>query len=339
MARSTLLLLRAASCAALESLEARRLLASSVVNGVLTVGGTTLPDTIYVHWNYLANSYWVELNSNNDGNFAPGSFTSVSITGGNGSDFIQSDAGAVPFLVNGGDGNDTIIGGTGSDTLNGDAGNDNLDGFDGSDTVSGGTDADILRGGGDASSDYLGGAGGNDTLYADAGDDTLAGDTGNDTADYSAVVSDDMTISLDNEKNDGGPNWGSDNVYSNVETVIGGGGDDTLIGSSGSNSFVGNGGADNISCGDGIDWANGVDGNDTIHGDGGNDYLEGGSNVDRIYGDAGNDTLAGNGSNDYLYAFDGEADTVVGHGGNDTAWFDVDQDVISSDVETRNPPP
>jgi Ca2+-binding RTX toxin-like protein len=71
-------------------------------------------------------------------------------------------AAIVPLVLNGGDGNDTILGSNGADTISGGAGDDFLDGNQGNDTVFGGND--------------------NDTFQWDPGDglDTLEGQAGAD---------------------------------------------------------------------------------------------------------------------------------------------------------------
>ena len=76
----------------------------------------------------------------------------VTVTGGGpsyklgtaGDDLIDRSAAGNVQLINGGDGNDTLIGGSGADTLNGANGNDVLRGGPGGDTLTGGAGGDMF---------------------------------------------------------------------------------------------------------------------------------------------------------------------------------------------------
>ena len=154
----------------------------------------------------------------------------------------------------------------------------------------------------------LSGGKGDDTLLSGdgnpqlgmAGGNELVGGAGKDTADYSQSLSftygelnrvtsfsfdpitKPLTISLDNQSNDGLAGEG-DNVQSDVETVLGGSGNDVLLGDSADNELVGNGG------------------DDTLYGGGGNDTLIGGGGKDHLFGEDGDDLLeARGGSKDTL---------------------------------------
>src|SRR5207247_296219 len=105
----------------------------------------------------------------------------------------------------------------------------------------------------------LGGVG-NDTLRSDSAESVMQGGGGFDTADFSSRTKD-LVITLDNMANDGEVGEG-DNVASDVEKVIGGGGNDRIVGSSAANVLLG------------------LAGNDTLDGGGGNDALFGGSGND-----------------------------------------------------------
>src|SRR5204862_2764067 len=96
-------------------------------------------------------------------------------------------------------GNDALVGGPGNDTLNGLAGNDTLDGG--------------------------------------LGSDFLVGGSGNDTADYSQRT-ENVTLNADGVANDGalGEN---DNIQGDVETLVGGAGDDAITGGAGNERLVG----------------------------------------------------------------------------------------------------
>jgi uncharacterized delta-60 repeat protein len=171
------------------------------------------------------------------------------ILGGSGDDYIESN----PTYLGG-----AVFGGPGNDTLRGDTGPDALWGEDGDDLLIESQGADYIRGGN-----------GNDTYVINAAfDDLYARD-----------------ISLDGIANDGGPQDGAgDNVYSDVENVIGGPGDDRITGSSANNRLEG---------GDGNDTILGLAGDDTLLGGGGNDTLTDTQGTNTLDGGPGNDTING----------------------------------------------
>jgi Ca2+-binding RTX toxin-like protein len=215
-----------------------------------------------------------------------------------------------------------VRGQAGNDTLTG-ASYGSLDGGDdddtlrpsgyGSQTVTGGGGTDTLEssgyvsigsgGGGEsygtqASSDIerFAGSGGEDyfVLGPDAGGGhTITGGGGYDTVSYSQR-SGGVKVAL------GGS--GTDTVGSDVESVIGGSGDDDITGTSAANSLSGGPGNDRIAAGDGSDGLFGGDGNDTLlagpgddemSGAEGNDLLEGGPGEELLAGGSGGDTLRG----------------------------------------------
>lgn len=162
------------------------------------------------------------------------------IGGGGGNDRLFGEAGN--DIIDGGDGDDVIegnagddvlIGGAGDDSLSGNEGDDAIEGNDGDDQLAGGTGNDLLHGGagsdtlsGGADDDEIDGGAGDDTITGDAGDDRIDGGDGHDTLDYSEFSAD---IHLDFEA---GIAWSEEigeDLYENVEAVIGGQGDDTLI--------------------------------------------------------------------------------------------------------------
>jgi Ca2+-binding RTX toxin-like protein len=136
------------------------------------------------------------------------------------------------------------------------------------------------------------GGSGNDTLIGSLAT-VFEGDSGNDTADFSART-DNLNISLDNIANDGAAGENA-NVMADVETVIGGSGNDKITG----NPFANN--------------LQGGSGNDTLWGGAGNDTLVGGPGRDMLFGQDGNDTI---------YAKDGRTDTLDGGAGFDSAQRD-----------------
>lgn len=153
-------------------------------------------------------------------------------------------------MVQGGGGNDTLIGSVGNDKLLGEGGNDSLVGNGGNDTLNGGSGADTLKGGG-----------------------------GSDTADYSGRT-DNLTIGL-GSLNDDGAAGEKDNVYYDIETVIGGAGRDTIRGSAANNLLRGGGNNDSLL---------GLDGSDTLIGDAGVDTIDGGAGTDVLDGGVGANT-------------------------------------------------
>ncbi len=218
------------------------------------------------------------------------------VIGGNGDDWIAtSSLPAAPAVDNrfwGGWGNDSLDGGNGNDALFGESGADRLRGGAGDDRLAGGNDGDNLEGG--------------------AGADRMEGGAGDDTVDYSTRT-DALDVSLDGVANDGRAGAGiisinhltgqvvwdlgeRDDVQADVETVLGGAGDDRISGSSAdiANRFVGNGGNDILSGGGGGDVLIGGAGNDTFFArDGVADQIDGGAGTDRAKIDAGLDSMLG----------------------------------------------
>ncbi|ACF00099.1 outer membrane adhesin like protein [Rhodopseudomonas palustris TIE-1] len=171
-------------------------------------------------------------------------------------------------VLNGTSRDDVMAAGEGDDEVFGVAGNDTIDGGAGDDRIDGGDGDDILAGG-DGDDELIGGAG-SDILVGGAGDDELDGGDGHDVADYTA---DSAGFVADLSSGQAaGDEIGYDSLR-NIETVLGGSGNDTLIGDGNANTLVGN------------------VGNDTLIGGGGDDVLRGGAGDDTIDGGAGFDTL------------------------------------------------
>ena len=170
--------------------------------------------------------------SNDDGNPA-------SLDGGNGNDTIIDDY-AGQDTINGGAGNDTIHAGWGNDSINGGDGNDSIMGNSGDDTIDGGTGADFMSGG-----------------------------DGNDTVTYASRTNG-VYVGI-GTLNDDGEAGEHDNVYLDIETVIGGSGNDTIHGGAGNNLLIGNGGNDQLFGNYGDDTLSGNAGTDTLNGENGTD--------------------------------------------------------------------
>ena len=156
-----------------------------------------------------------------------------------------------------------------------------VDAGPGNDTLTGGGGADTLRGGD-----------GHDWLEGALGADVFRGGAGNDTADYSSRTSS-LDVTLDGAANDGASGEG-DNVMGDVETVLGGSGNDRLVGSAANNALYGNGGDDTLDGGRGSDMVFGGAGDDTLlaaEGASGGGGASGSFGRDHYAGGAGFDTL------------------------------------------------
>jgi Ca2+-binding RTX toxin-like protein len=234
------------------------------------------------------------------------------------------------IYLDGASGNDTLI-------VNANVSSDfpvTLQGGDGNDSLVGGNNIDIL----------IGGAG-NDTLKGNGGSDGFWGGFGVDIANYSDRTVG-QSITLDNIANDGedavadGTSTEADNVYDEMENILGGSGSDYLVGSSGANWIGGQNGADTIYGGSGDDTLDGQNGNDSIYGQGnndsllggsGNDWMSGGLHGDVLIGDIGDDTLWGDGGSDGLWGGDGNDVLNAQDDEVDTGSGGPDADTINKD--------
>ncbi len=153
----------------------------------------------------------------------------------------------------------------------------------GDDTISGGPRADtVLAEGGN---DYIFGGRGNDLMAGGAGDDNFIGGAGNDTVDYRNRT-DQVSVTIDGLANDGQLNEGErDNVQEDIETLVGGSGNDFLSAPAVTYSVRLVGGA-------------------------GNDTLRGSQADDTLIGGVGQDSLVGLLGRDFIFAADGEADII-----------------------------
>lgn len=199
-----------------EKLEYRRLLSSSLVNGLLTVTGTSNKDTIAL--SLSGSNIKVAQNGTADKLFATAAVQKILINAlGNNDTVTVGPFVTKPATINGGGGNDSLFGGGGPDVLNGGDNNDQLHGGGGKDALHGGNGDDLLDGG--------------------TGDDFLDGQGGSDSADYSTrsakitaeidVVGDPshgVPVSITGK---GGQSAEHD-TFSGVETVLGGSGNDVL---------------------------------------------------------------------------------------------------------------
>ena len=298
----------------------------------------------------------------------------VTITPGTGCRRVGTDATRVvctttstPTLVtmSAGDKNDTIVnktglamngyGGSGNDTVTGSGRNDKLDGGTGNDTLLGLGGTDVLLG--QAGNDSLDGGVGNDMLTGATGADVMKGGSGDDTADYrdhgSPVVAD-----LDGVTGDDGQTNEKDTISADVESILGGLGNDTLVGNKWANVLDGGKGNDVLRGGDADDVLVGGDGDDNLAAEGQNDQILGGAGVDvikggwgddTISGEAGNDTVWGDNGDDVIHGDDGDdllrggngKDFLLGGAGNDRVYGDAYDDFLwgnggpNGDVDTE----
>jgi Ca2+-binding RTX toxin-like protein len=276
-------------------------------------------------------------------------------------EFFANDPSTGSNTLDGGPGADTLSGGGGEDTERGGPGDDNLFGYGGDDPeLSGGEGDDVLSGGpgadhlfGDQGNDQIGtqqrdavdvsletgddtvdGGPGDDRIFPGPGpggggsdNDALSGGEGFDTVSYERrTAREPLSLSLDGIANDGAAGE-ADNLQQ-METVIGGAGDDTIIGSAGPDTLnggngsdrieglggddvlqggTGDAGGDSLAGGEGADQLFGGAGNDELGGDSGSDVLDGGSDADELNGGSGDDVMTGGAG----------ADSLNGEGGND----------------------
>ena len=210
----------------------------------------------------------------------------------------MASLGSTPLVLDGEDGDDTILGSLFAEDIKGGSGNDYLAGNNGDDSLEGGTGDDNLDGG-DGSDTYVF----DDNAGADdLGTDTLtesATNNGHDVLDFSGFGSGtliDLGSTAQQDVDAGGSNL--DITLSDptaFEGVVGSGQGDTIYGNDADNYLQGGGGDDYIS---------GELGNDSLHGGAGADILLGGDGNDTLEGFTGNDTTQG-GDGDDLYKFVG----------------------------------
>lgn len=160
----------------------------------------------------------------------------LTINGGGGDDFVDASTAGVAVVLNGGDGNDTLIGGDFDDVISGDGSNDQIDGNAGNDTLNGGSGDDVISGGADndfvwadAGEDVVSGGSGHDRLFGNAGDDSINGDDGDDEL-YGGSQKDTLSGGDGNDYVDGQGGAG--------DRISGGNGTDTLNGGAGGDFLI-----------------------------------------------------------------------------------------------------
>lgn len=196
-------------------------------------------------------------------------------------------------VVDGGDGDDTII--TGDD-------NDIISGGDGNDTIDGGLDDDDISG--DDGDDFIVGGEGADNIDGGDGNDTIYGG-------LDPIFPDALNI-LDDGSDGNDPDPDTTN---GMDVLDGGAGDDIIYGQDDDDVLFG---------GEGDDYLDGGIDEDTIYGDEGNDTIIGGQGADTMFGGDDEDTFL------IEERSDGDGDVVDGGDGgvdNDTLEIDGECDV------------
>lgn len=277
---------------AIEYIEPRLLLAFSSLQpgGQLLITGSSGDDSVTVVWDEVANQINATLNGVTESTLRSG-VGLVMVEAGAGNDFVSIQM-QISSLVNGGEGDDSILGAAGRDTFNGQSGNDTLDGGSLGDRLSGGS-----RGVADPNdgNDQLYGRGGDDQLYADGGNDLFDGGSGSrDNVSFESAT-DDLTLSLDGVANDGIVGQAASNLQF-IEDLSGGRGTDLIVGNGSGNWLVPGPRV-------GIDA-----GGDTVIGNGGDDTLDATASDGLFDSGSGDDILINRGGND---------NTLRGQGGDD----------------------
>ncbi len=229
------------------------------------------------------------------------------VDSGGGDDFVVGSSSLDE--IHGGDGSDEILGLSGNDKILGDGGSDTIYGGPGADKQDGGPGDDVLS---SETSGYWGGG------KIDTGADDVRGGSGKDTVNLSLDVNG-ATVSLDDKANDAVGGDGGDNYHSDIERVLGSGGDDRLVGSSHAEELSGNYGDDRIS---------GGGGNDKLYGGADSDKIDGGPGKDSVYGDS--SSCCTNNGNDVITVADGKRDSVNCGGGADAVLADK-VDIVAQD--------
>jgi Ca2+-binding RTX toxin-like protein len=177
---------------------------------------------------------------------APGALTADNFVGG-----FSPNANALPLVLAGTAGADTLAGGDANDAIAGNAGNDVLDGgFAGNDTLQGNDGNDTLIGyGGD---DSLDGGAQVDAILGGSGNDTILGGDGNDSA-FASLVHDHSLLS-----------WTGLSGGAGNDSIDGGNGNDAIDGGTGIDTLLGGAGADTITSVDAADSVVGGIGNDLV---------------------------------------------------------------------------
>ncbi|MEW6589457.1 MAG: putative Ig domain-containing protein, partial [Pseudomonadota bacterium] len=224
--------------------------------------------------------------------------TSVRVTAVDSGNLWVSDvfdihvAKALPLMLNGTAGHDTLNGGSGDDVINGFAGNDVLRGYGGNDTIAGGAGNDSLLGGDGDDLFLVEGDSGSDTVNGGAGFDEIRGSDGDDVFRFANYTGDNRV-----ERIDGGAGYNrivsgafhghmdfSTTELVNIARIEGSDGDNYITGTHGNDVFLGGLGADRL-------WGLGGDDLFLVEGESGSDTVNGGAGFDEIRGSDGDDVF------------------------------------------------
>jgi Ca2+-binding RTX toxin-like protein len=262
------------------------------------------------------------------------------LAGGAGNDSL--DGGSEGDELVGEEGNDSLDGGSGTDNLTGGPGSDSEFGGDGDDEI--GTSWSLSPGvvQRDDGDDTMDGGPGNDVLNGGPGalqvttfltslkdveegpevaepngSDSMHGGEGRDTVTYVKRATA-VTLSLDGVANDGAAGE-LDRIGSDVESVVGGSGDDVITGSASDDELDGGKGSDGVDGGSGNDLLSGGrgdEGHDRLVGGEGDDTLSGSNGRDALFAGVGEDIVAGGGGADFLDGGDADDAMTGGPGGD-----------------------
>jgi Ca2+-binding RTX toxin-like protein len=240
--------------AAIETLEGRRLMSATLVNGTLTVVGQHISTVDEISVSEESGNIVVREGTTGDSarttsHFPAAAVTTIDINAGDGPDRVYMSVEFKKGHINAGEGDDRVylnnrLASAERFVVWGQGGNDVIFGSPSSENLYGGT-----------GNDFILGQAGDDAIYADSGNDSLYGETGN------------------------------DQIYGQVgnDRVDGGDGHDILHGSSGNDSIYGGSGNDRIT----DDY-----GQNRLYGDAGDDIITATSlEQDVIYGGDGYDTV------------------------------------------------
>jgi Ca2+-binding RTX toxin-like protein len=254
--------------------------------------------------------------------------TNIAVELGTGNDSYNGTAGRVIGIVDGSDGNDTLIGGAQLDVLHGGSDNDTLTGNGGADSLDGGDGNDTYQLFNDTT----------DQIADGSGTDTILSTISRSLAGYSMIEN--LTLQGTAAINGTGNDLGN--------TIIGNGAKNTLIGGIGNDILDGGAGADPLNGGaDNDTYVLGAESDTIIDSSGTQDvisstinrslagyamienlYLVGTANIagtgnglaNSLVGNSGNNVLKGGLGNDFLFGTIG-TDSLFGEGGDDAFFY------------------
>ena len=230
--------------------------------------------------------------------------------------------------LTGSSGNDTLIFGFGQGGLiDGLEGDDSLLGYSNTDTIFGGAGNDTIRAGGGGNDQLFGGTGADQFIVSrlsgtpgiNLGNTTVDGGEADAAIDTVTFAAHDKAVSVTYTGNEAASftDGSSGGQFTGIEAIIMTAFNDVVNASAdtaGVNVSAGNGN-DSVLGGAGNDILDGGNGNDTIDGGAGNDSVIGGAGNDSVSGGTGNDTLNGWWGSDAVYGGD-DADVIYGAAGD-----------------------